>query len=427
MDLVMANMLLGVLANAVRFYAIKRFITLFFVNDKCRWNHTWILYVVACCYTSLIYELFKSPAWNVLANLSGLFLVTFPYKVKALKKFFLILIIYIVNIAVDGIVVFSFTKYVLGEPFNQVYGCVTSLIILLISIVLEKTVLPEKDIQLPAFYGVILGIVPVVSILCIYSLTVIEIEQEQVRIIVSSFSSWILLVNIVIFYLYNALKQFYSEKIEKKMFEQMVEVYSYQLDIVQESQERVNALRHDMKHHIIELSSMIKKEDYPEVIRYLKNMEKFMLNPKEHATTGNKAFDGVLNYLLQDVEESLDCVNIKISIPEKNHWKDFSICVILGNLIDNAVREASKSEEKFLEINVQSKKGIILIYIENSYTGEIVEQENKFKTSQKMIAVHGIGLENVKKMVEANGGEISINYENNRFKVEVLLYLSNIK
>ena len=44
-----------------------------------------------------------------------------------------------------------------------------------------------------------------------------------------------------------------------------------------------------------------------------------------------------------------------------------------------------------------------------------------------MIAVHGIGLENVKKMVEANGGEISINYENNRFKVEVLLYLSNIK
>lgn len=40
MDLVMANMLLGVLANAVRFYAIKRFITLFFVKDKCRWNHT---------------------------------------------------------------------------------------------------------------------------------------------------------------------------------------------------------------------------------------------------------------------------------------------------------------------------------------------------------------------------------------------------
>ena len=66
-----------------------------------------------------------------------------------------------------------------------------------------------------------------------------------------------------------------------------------------------------------------------------------------------------------------------------------------------------------------------MIYIENSYSGEIAKAETKFKTSQKDFAIHGIGLENVKKIVERNGGEMKIDYRNNRFKVKVLLYLSN--
>ena len=41
------------------------------------------------------------------------------------------------------------------------------------------------------------------------------------------------------------------------------------------------------------------------------------------------------------------------------------------------------------------------------------------------MAIHGIGLGNVKKIVERNGGEMKIDYTNNRFKVKVLLYLSN--
>lgn len=53
----------------------------------------------------------------------------------------------------------------------------------------------------------------------------------------------------------------------------MVEVYSYQLDVARESQKQVNSLRHDMKHHIIELQSMLKNTNNPEIIKYLQDME----------------------------------------------------------------------------------------------------------------------------------------------------------
>jgi two-component system sensor histidine kinase AgrC len=211
------------------------------------------------------------------------------------------------------------------------------------------------------------------------------------------------------------------------MLEQMVEVYSYQLDVARESQKQVNSLRHDMKHHIIELQSMLKNTNNPEIIKYLQDMEKFMLNPKEYVSTGNKEIDGVLNYLLRNAEQVLKDVDIKIRVPEKIYWNDFNICAILGNLVDNAVREASKSEEKYLKIDIQTKKGIMLIHVKNSYSGRIIETGNKIQTSQKEVAIHGIGLENVKKIVKSNDGEIEIGYTENYFEVKILLYLSNIK
>jgi Histidine kinase-, DNA gyrase B-, and HSP90-like ATPase. len=422
MNLGMTNTILGVLANAVRFYAIKRDIDIFLKKEECGWKNIWILYCVACCWTSFIYELFKSPTWNVLANLSGLMLVIFPYKVKLSRKFLLIFMIYIVNVLADSIVVLSFTKYVIGESINQVYGCITSLVILLIAYILEKTISIEHDKELPVLYRIVLGLVPVISIVYIYCM---GMTASVPKIILFVVSAGTLFINILIFYLYDSLVKFYSECIEKKIFEQMVEVYEYQLNLVQESQEQVNALRHDMKHHIIELSALANEN--PQVIQYLQEMRKFMLNPKECVATGNKEIDSILNYLLQDVDKELNRADIKLNIPKNADWIDFNVCVVLGNLVDNAVRESKKSEKKYLDIKITLKKGIMLIDIVNSYSGEIVEKDHRFKTSQKDFAIHGVGIENVKKIVELNGGEMSIDYEKDFFKVKVLLYLFGIK
>lgn len=424
MNLEITNLLLGLLANVVRFYAIKRFINIFLSKDEYSWKYTRILYIVTCIWTELIYVFFMSPILNIFSNLTGFFLIVLPYKVKMSRKILIIFMIYVINVLVDSIIVISFTKYAIGKPINQIYGCITSIVILLIAIILERTISVEKDVNLPMFYRVVLGLIPVISIACIYYM-VMTITDLKVIVIIVTIS--ILFVNIFIFYLYNSLVQFYSAYIEKKMFEQMVEVYAYQLELVQESQERVNSLRHDMKHHIIELTSMIKQDKNQEIINYLHEMEKFMLNPEEYVSTGNKEIDGILNYLLQKAEELLDCVEVKINIPDKIYWRNFNICVILGNLVDNAIREASRSESKYLKINIYLKQEVMIIFVENSYSGKLIQVDNKFKSSQENLKIHGIGLENVKKVVEANNGEIKIDYSDHRFRVQILLYLSAFK
>ena len=113
---------------------------------------------------------------------------------------------------------------------------------------------PKKEITLPALNMAALLMVPVVSIVYIYYLIIVAHEIKEIVNFCSTGTSFLLIFSS--FYLYHSLLKFYSARMNEQVFKQMLEVYSYQLDIARESEERVKALRHDIKHHIIELSAM---------------------------------------------------------------------------------------------------------------------------------------------------------------------------
>ena len=81
-----------------------------------------------------------------------------------------------------------------------------------------------------------------------------------------------LLINTFVFYLYHFLAEYYADRMEKQMLEQSIQIYRHQLDVIKESQERVNELRHDMKHHMVELKEMA-KEVGGQLVQYLDDMK----------------------------------------------------------------------------------------------------------------------------------------------------------
>ena len=148
------------------------------------------------------------------------------------------------------------------------------------------------------------------------------------------------------------------------------------------------------------------------------------LSKDEYVDSGNKEIDSTLNYLLQKADKILDNTKISIVLPENLSVHTFSINVILGNLLDNAIEAAQNSKEKYLGIDIRTKRGLLFITIENSYDGSIQLHKNEIVTSRKNKESHGIGLKNVKMIVEEQGGEMQVIWVNNRFVVKVMLYLS---
>ena len=171
MSLKIFNDIIALLANALRFYALKYFVGIFVQKEESRWKHVSILYIIGWAWTSAISLLFSSPAMNILSNITSLFLIFFPYRIKKTKKCLAVFIIYVINALVDSIVILSLTKYTMGQPVNQVYECVTSFALLFIAIIIQRTTEPEKEITLPALNMAALLMVPVVSIVYIHHFT----------------------------------------------------------------------------------------------------------------------------------------------------------------------------------------------------------------------------------------------------------------
>ena len=136
--ILMAELLLGLFANGIRFYADKRYIDFFVSKEKCRLKNIWILYIVVCFLTYAASVIFISPSLNVTVNILALLLLTFPYHIKLMKKFQMVFAIYIINALIDIIVVQLLAKYVPGQPVQQFYLLITSLLILITTIFLRN-------------------------------------------------------------------------------------------------------------------------------------------------------------------------------------------------------------------------------------------------------------------------------------------------
>ncbi len=75
-----------------------------------------------------------------------------------------------------------------------------------------------------------------------------------------------------------------------------------------------------------------------------------------------------------------------------------------------------------MSVNIYYEKGMFSMEIKNSFQHELDAEQNKL-LSTKEEKGHGIGLANVRKMVEKYQGFMDVSNANQIFTVKVILYL----
>ena len=218
------------------------------------------------------------------------------------------------------------------------------------------------------------------------------------------------------------------QKYEAELLQQQVQIYSNQLEVIMQGEEKVKALRHDMKHHMNEIKLLANRYDATKIQEYIDHMEDFIQNQDEIVASGNIEIDSVLNYMLRRAQRELKTVKSKIVLPESlKHY--FDINVLIGNLLENAIEAARQTEDQYLYISMVLNKGVLKIKVENSYPGidriDMMLEDDKviWRTTKKEKEKHGIGLKSVKKIVESYEGTMETKIHNNMFCVNLVLYM----
>ena len=112
-----------------------------------------------------------------------------------------------------------------------------------------------------------------------------------------------------------------------------------------------------------------------------------------------------------------------IHIPVQLPFSGADICILIGNILDNAI-EASmrlKEEERYIGFFMKYDKNYLVITAMNAFNGKLVRNSaGKIMTDKGEPENHGIGLESVRKIAEKYHGSVVIEEKGN-FKIKVVL------
>lgn len=181
--------------------------------------------------------------------------------------------------------------------------------------------------------------------------------------------------------------------------------------------------RHDYHNHLQTLKARMDMGQIDGARAYLDNLEQDLDGIHTLAETGNVSVDAILNAKLSLVLKQDIDLSFKATVPGSLTVSDIDLCVILGNLIDNAMESCEKVEEggRFLRLYIGVLKQQLYISISNA-TAETVRTIDSAYISAKR-GNHGHGLKRIDRVVEKYGGYVNRQNEPGVFATEVLLPL----
>ena len=124
---------------------------------------------------------------------------------------------------------------------------------------------------------------------------------------------------------------------EKKILDYQRKAMEKQVTEVNEIYMTMRGWRHDYHNHLQKLNAHLQEGQIEEARKYIGELGESLDDIKTKYQTGNVSLDAILNSKLSIVEKERIAINCKVEIGENLKVSDIDLCILLGNLIDNAV------------------------------------------------------------------------------------------
>lgn len=238
-------------------------------------------------------------------------------------------------------------------------------------------------------------------------------SMEKVLILLSILS----FVLLVIFLSVDIFKQFKKTEEDK--------LRSRYNEVLEEYFEKMRADSHEYKNHLNAIYGVLQVGDYDQIKDLVKGYIQNVSNEDYLIELSN-----INNQLIRAVIYSKISYATSIGINFKYYIKsslkdinvsDSELVIIISNLLNNAIEASSESDDKYVELTLSKKNNKYNIMVKNSVNnGYFINVSEMFNYGYSSKGdERGVGLYNVKTIVQNNGGEILIDIDEDIFTMEI--------
>lgn len=209
---------------------------------------------------------------------------------------------------------------------------------------------------------------------------------------------------------------------EAKYTQHIIKLQKEQYIAMNKHIEETRAARHDLRQHMRIIESYANSGDNEAILKYIHSYSNTLLKNQPKIYCGNTAVNAIVGYYAEFAEnEGIEYLT-DIYAPGNIGIPDTDVCVVLGNLIENAMEACRRIEEgrRYIDIHIRLARGKSLaIVVDNS--SAYAPDKGRYGLKSSKHEGKGIGTGLVKTIAAQYKGMAQFDYKDGIFTSSVLM------
>lgn len=391
-------------------------------NQKCAVIKSIFISVILSLVTAYVNS-FNIPFFNLLATLlSFMILKVLIFKLNITEKIREDFMDFMVLVFLDSLC-FFLTGFIYTDEVMYFRSLSSTIVVIFLSTVLFNYFRPTRYEKVPKHEIILFFSITAFSIVLIYIFSLLySYGNGEHKIIIIFIILGLISLNLIVFHYLEFVNKNYELK-ERILLEEIeVKMTNQHYSDMKDQYLNTRKLIHDFKNHLCSIDIALKtnkKELAHKIIaQYIKECDDIKIN----LITGSDILDIILNDKISKADKLRIDFQFEMQ-PEINmEWiKEFDMITIFGNVLDNAIEAnvAENIKHKYIKLKIYQKHEMLIIKQSNSCDNELKRNHNSYITTKK--GHSGVGVQNLRKVVELYDGLYDINIDNNHCDVLICL------
>lgn len=180
---------------------------------------------------------------------------------------------------------------------------------------------------------------------------------------------------------------------------------------------------HDLRHHMRTMRGLAEQGNWDRLEQYLKEYEPHVRERDITLWSDHPTADAVLSYYAAIAREKNISYDVKLAIPADISIPDAELCILLSNLLENAIEAIGRQSHgpRRIYLRGEASDGRFGLVVDNTFNGELHEKNGVFYSAKH--PGPGLGLRSVQTIVEKYSGLSDVNADERIFHVSILIPL----
>lgn len=229
--------------------------------------------------------------------------------------------------------------------------------------------------------------------------------------------------NVLLFYFLERQLHLIEQQHREQLVRQQMEYQAIYYKGLAEKQRISNKAMHDLKNELLGIRDLL-CANASQGMEKLNDICAAAFSAQSMVLTGNDTLDGLISMKQQQMTERGIAFDPSVHMVQKNTVDTLDLCVVLGNLLDNAIEATEQlpsDMSRQISMTVTQVNNYLSLTITNTVAAPLKIERDGLKTTKAEQEQHGFGVKSVQEIAEKYNGTCSFRNGEGTFSVIVMM------